>query len=86
MTNMGRPKLSFSFNYEDISSLCGVSTNAVSKAVNREIVDPDDLLSVACYIAAHGHDDARMELMQALIRSGDYVYRGRPKSTLSKRK
>lgn len=85
MATMGRPRLVFSFTYESIAGLCGISANAVSKAVARDLVDPEDMLSVACYIAAHGTDEARMEMMQAMIRSGDYIYRGRPKAAAKKR-
>ena len=86
MSTMGRPKHTYSFGYDEIADLTGISNNAVSKAVARELLDPDDLLSVAAYIAAHGTEGARMEIMQALIRSGDYIYRGRPKDSVRKRK
>jgi len=85
MATMGRPRLTFSFTYESIAELCGISTNAVSKAVARDLVDPEDMLSVACYLAAHGTEEARMEIMQAMIRSGDYVYRGRPKPAATRK-
>jgi len=83
---MGRPRREFVFGYEEIAQMCGITRNAVSKAVARGVVQPDDMLSLCCYISAHGNEESRQEIMLALIRAGDYVYRGRPKSHLTKRR
>jgi len=74
----GRPRLVFSYGLDDIAAVCGQTKNAVNKAIHRGILVPDDLLSIACYIAAHSHQDCRMQVMNALIRQNDYRYPGRP--------
>lgn len=80
---MARPIFEWRFGYEDIARLCGVSQNAISKAVSRGLLRPDDLLSVCTYIAAHADEDVRMEIVTAFARMGNYQYRGRPKSVLT---
>lgn len=74
----GRPRLQYTYGLDDIAVVCGQTKNAVNKAIHRGILVPDDLLSIACYIAAHSHQDCRMQVMNALIRQNDYRYPGRP--------
>lgn len=73
---MVRPRYCFEIGYEDVAEVCGVSRNAVSKAVTRELLDMEDLMSIITYCAAHATDKQRLEIMQALVRSGEYKYRG----------
>lgn len=73
---MVRPRFSFEIGYEDIAEVCGVSRNAVSKAVARELLDMSDLMSIVTYCAAHATEENRLEIMTALCRMGDYKYRG----------
>lgn len=80
---MARPVFQWTFGYTDIAKLCGVSTNAVSQAVSRGNLAPDDLLSVATFIAAHGEEEVRIEIMTAFARMGNYQYPGRPASALT---
>ena len=75
---MGRPKLVYSYGLDDIAEVCGQTKNAVNKAIHRGILVPDDLLSVACYIAAHASEQTRLEVVNALIRQNEYQYPGRP--------
>ena len=80
---MARPTFEWTFGYADIAKLCGVHPNTVSKAVSRGNLVPNDLLSVATYLAAHGQEDVRVEIVTAFARMGQYTYRGRPASTLT---
>jgi hypothetical protein len=75
---IGRPKLVYTYGLDDIAAVCGQTKNAINKAIHRGILVPDDLLSIACYIAAHSHQDCRMQVVNALIRQNDYRYPGRP--------
>jgi len=76
--SVGRPRLTYTYGLDDIAAVCGQTKNAVNKAIYRGILVPDDLLSIACYIAAHAHQDCRMQVMTAMIRQNDYRYPGRP--------
>ena len=75
---MGRPKLVYTYGLDEIADTCGQTKNAVNKAIHRKILVPDDLLSVACYIAAHSTPDCRTQIVDALIRQNEYRYPGRP--------
>ncbi len=83
---MARPTFEWTFGYADIAKLCGISSNAVSKAVSRGNLVPDDLLSVATFLAAHGREEVRLEIVTAFARMGNYQYQGRPASALTTKK
>lgn len=81
---MTRGPLEWQFGYAEIADLCDVTPNAIAQAVRRENLVPDDLLSVATYLAAHGSEEVRLEIVTAFARMGNYRYAGRPKGEASR--
>ncbi len=69
---MGSPR-TIEFTYEDIAKVIDAGTQlAVRQHVSRGIVDPDDLESLAVYLARYG----RPELREAILKS--YLHHNRP--------
>lgn len=64
---MARTPTQWSFDYEDLQKLTGLSGEAVRQAKSREEFNPDDLGSVILWIGRHGNMDLRRDLMEAML-------------------
>lgn len=61
---MGRPEVSWSFNYEDLARISGKSVNAVQRQRTREGgFDPENLESVMFWCARNARPELKQELL-----------------------
>ena len=79
---MAPPVQRFHYDYADLARLSGLTPSGISKHVGRGSLDPHDLVSVAAFLARHGTEDVRMEIMTRMMMiDRQHSERKRPQST-----
>lgn len=53
----------WSYNYETLAALSGLSVNSVQQHKTRGSFDPNDLRSVILWLARNGPDDLRQDIL-----------------------
>jgi len=61
-------KRTFTFTYDDISRVTGMSPNVTQKHLGRGYVDPDDLESLLLYLARYGSQELKMRIIEQALR------------------
>lgn len=65
--SVGRPEFAWTFNYHDLARISGKSINSIQASRRRPGgFDPDDLLSVALWIARNAPSDTKMLFLKHL--------------------
>ncbi|HBJ34833.1 MAG TPA: hypothetical protein DDZ51_08735 [Planctomycetaceae bacterium] len=79
---MAPPVQKFCYDYSDLSRLTGMTTSGVSQHVSRGNLIPSDLVSVASFLARHGTEDVRLEIVYRMMMIDRQTSeRERPQST-----
>lgn len=65
---MSRPKNEYTYTYDDIAALTGLTVNSVSQHKVRGEIIPEDLGSVALYLVRYGSLDFRRAVLEQLLR------------------
>ncbi len=65
---MPRPERQCTFTYRDLAELCGMTPNGIAQHISRGKLDPDNLRSVALFLARYAAHDLRLEMLDAATR------------------
>lgn len=72
----------FCFDYNDLVRLTGMTHSGISKHVGRGNLNPNDLVSVASFLARHGTEEVRLEIVHRMMMIDRQISeRNRPQST-----
>jgi len=57
----------FCFDYNTLSELTGMTTSGISQHVSRGNLKPHDLVSVAAFLARHGTEEVRLQIIYKMM-------------------
>jgi len=79
---MAPPVQKFYYDYATLAELTGMTPAGISQHVSRGNLKPHDLVSVAAFLARHGSEDVRLEIIHKMMMIDRQVSeRQRPQST-----
>jgi hypothetical protein len=79
---MAPPVQQYVYDYATLAEATGMTTSGVSQHVSRGNLDPNDLVSVAAFLARHGTEEVRLRIIYKMMMIDRQVTeRHRPQST-----
>jgi len=79
---MAPPVQQFVYDYATLAEATGLTPSGVSQHVSRGNLDPHDLVSVAAFLARHGTEEVRLQIIYKMMMiDRQTTERHRPQST-----